>query len=246
MATTKTIRPGRRQALADLKNHYIARSLFGNQASKALSTLSDDDVDSAVAKFRPYDRMQRPTPHEMVKEETAKLELIQKAANNVTGERYSVTDIMQMHDEGKKIPVKTPPKQSTGRYTDPDFDFYGRYGNEDDATRERYVSQVSVTNGKTPAGRPAKQQGVDGYVGDERVRQQPVLQGGVTPDGRLANQPAVEGFLTKEPKAELKGLKKPEVAHVLFGGKKPTNPRPKAPIGSPRLPGQVKRRSKRR
>ena len=54
--------------------------------------------------------------------------------------------------------------------------FYGKTGS-DDPSRERYVQQQSVKNGLLPNGQKATQEGVDGYVADEYVRQVQVDKG---------------------------------------------------------------------
>ena len=128
-----------------------------------------------------------------------------------------------------------------GRYSDDDFDFYGRYGTKSDGTRERYVDQQEVIDGLRPDGYRATQQPVIGYIGDEFIHQESVKRG-YTPDGELANQSAVQGFLTKEPSPDLDGISIPEIEMRLFGKEAPRHPR--IPIGAPRMPGQRRRRRK--
>ena len=146
--------------------------------------------------------------------------------------------IDKQRDESTSLPVA----YTTGRHTDDDFDFFGRYGDRSDGSRERYVNQQEVIDGELPSGKPATQQEIDGYIGEDYVYQERVNQG-LTPKGKKANQDAVEGFLSKEPRPDLSGLSIPEIEMSLFSGKAKKHPSP--PIGAPRMPGQ-KRRKRRR
>lgn len=128
-----------------------------------------------------------------------------------------------------------------GRYDkDPEFEFYGSYGSPDDGARERFVEQQSVSDGKLPSGRLANQQAVRGYIGDKYVDQDSVKYG-LNQRSVPANQDAVKGFLTKEPKADIDGIDKPEIAWMHFGGKNTTK-KPRLPL--PSMPGRRGRRRK--
>jgi len=135
-----------------------------------------------------------------------------------------------------------------GTRLDPDFHFYGQYGDTEDATRERYVNQEAVVDGRTPSGRLATQQAIDGYIGDKRIAQVKVVKGR-TPSGSLADQPKAKGFLSKRREAKFNGLDEPEwiLAKMGLELSGASTPRPlNSRIPAPKMPGQGAKRRKRR
>ena len=159
----ETSKPTRSQIIADLKNHSMARTFWKNNASKALASISDADINKAVPYLPAYGRGGASgIKYSEFKAETARVNLIRKAVEKALGRKVVMRDVFAMYESGQQIQMPTcnKKKKLAGRYTDPDFDFYGRYGDAEDGARERFVSQTAVKDGKTPSGRIATQEEV--------------------------------------------------------------------------------------